>query len=140
MAFSAAQRRYTRRVMLLTIAYVALLVPAALLLKLQMISGPLAFLVAILPAIPVCGLFLMMGRYLVEETDEYLRMVQVRLLLGGTGFLLCLMTIWGFLENFGLVRHIPANWWPLAWVLGCALASGAQYLRVRFDHARTGAD
>ena len=130
---SSAQERYNRRVLRLAIAYAALLLPTAYLLKMQLVSGPLAVLLAALPAVPFCGFFWMMGRYLTEETDEYVRMVQVRLLLAGTGLLLAAMTLWGFLELFGFVPHIAASWWPVLWVVGCSTAACIQRLRARAD-------
>jgi hypothetical protein len=130
MRYSPAQQRYNRRVLRLSLAYAALILPAAYVLKTVVIAGPLAVLVAVLPAIPLSGFFWMMGRYLMEETDEYVRMLQVQLLLIGTGLLLTAMVVWGLLEQFGLVPHIAAWWWPIVWVVGCAIGSCVQRLRM----------
>ena len=64
-----------------------------------------AYFVAIFPALPIIGIFGALGRYLVEEQDEYVRMLMVRQALWASGFALSLATVWGFLENFGLVGH-----------------------------------
>lgn len=116
MAFSPAQRRYSRRVLLLSILYVVLLFPAVYLLSRDLVSGPLAYVVGVLPALAVSGYFWLMGRYLVEETDEYLRMLQTRQLLIATAIALTAATIWGFLEGFDLVPHVVGYVWPVVWI------------------------
>lgn len=123
MAFSPAQRRYNRRVLLLSILYVILLFFAVYLLSRDLVEGPLAYVVGVLPALAVSGFFWLMGRYLVEETDEYLRMLQIRQLLIATAIALTAATIWGFLEGFELVPHVVGYVWPVVW-LG-ALGLGA---------------
>jgi hypothetical protein len=42
-------------------------------------------------------------RLLVEETDEYVRMLFVRQSLFATGFCLTVMTVWEFLRNYEVV-------------------------------------
>jgi hypothetical protein len=128
MAFTTAQQRYNRRVLRLSIAYALFLFAAVYLLSRGLVHGPLAYALGILPALPVCGFFWLMGRYLVEESDEYLRMLQIRQLLIATGIALTAMTIWGFLEGFALVPHIIAYWWAVVWV--GALGMGACANRV----------
>ena len=68
--------------------------------------GGLTYFVAVLPALPIIGIFAAIGRYLVEEQDEYVRMLMVRQTLWASGIALSLATIWGFLENFGVVGHV----------------------------------
>lgn len=123
MAFSPAQRRYTRLVLLLSIIYALLLFAAVYLLSRQLVSGALAYVVGVLPALPVTGFFLAMGRYLIEEKDEYLRALQIRQLLIATGVALAASTIWGFLEGFDLVPHVVAYAWPIVWFAGLGLGS-----------------
>jgi hypothetical protein len=55
---------------------------------------------------------------LVEEQDEYVRMLMVRQVLWASGFTLSLATIWGFLDNFKLVGHIDGYWIVAAWYFG----------------------
>ena len=118
MRFSPAQRRYSRRVVLLAIVYAALLFFAVFLLSRHIVSGGLAYVVGVLPALAVSGFFWLMARYLMEETDEYLRMLQVRQLLVATGIALTAATIWGFLEGFGLVSHVVGYAWPIVYFGG----------------------
>lgn len=118
MAFSPAQRRYNRTILLLSVIYAVLLFAAVYLLRRELVSGPLAYVVGVLPALPVTGFFLAMGRYLIDETDEYLRAMQIRQLLIATGVALAASTIWGFLEGFDLVPHVVAYAWPIVWFAG----------------------
>jgi hypothetical protein len=128
MRFTIAQQRYNQRVLRLSVAYALFLFAAVFLLSRGMVHGPLAYVLGVLPALPVCGFFWMMGRYLIEESDEYLRMLQIRQLLIATGIALTAMTIWGFLEGFALVPHIVAYLWAVVWV--GALGIGACINRV----------
>jgi hypothetical protein len=123
MGYSPAVKRYNRRVIVFWLVYVAALFLAIYAFKHQLIDGPVAYLVAILPALPIIGVFAAVGRYLVEEQDEYLRMLMVRQTLWATGFALSVATIWGFLENFGLVEHIEAFYIAVIWFLGLGLGA-----------------
>jgi hypothetical protein len=123
MRFSPAQRRYNRRVLILSIVYAALLFLAVYLLSRHLIAGPLAYVVGVLPALAVSGFFWLMGRYLVEETDGYLRMLQIRQLLIATGIALTASTIWGFLEGFELVSHVVGYVWPIVYFAGLGLGA-----------------
>ena len=123
MPFTPAQRRYNRRVLLLSIAYALSLFLAVYLLSRHLIAGPAAYIVGVLPALAVSGFFWMMGRYLIEETDEYLRMLQIRQLLIATGIALTAATIWGFLEGFELVPHVVGYVWPIVWVASLGIGA-----------------
>jgi hypothetical protein len=85
-------------------------------------TGPLLWLIAVLPALPILYFVWAVGRYLTEETDEYQRMKQVTSALFATGWLLILATIWGFLETFEVVPHVPS--WAVipVWAIGLGVA------------------
>ncbi|WP_375392272.1 hypothetical protein [uncultured Sphingomonas sp.] len=117
-AHTPAVRRYTRRVLALSVVYALVLVGAVSLFKYRPPAGVLGWLVAIAPGLPIVGIFAAIGRYIVEETDEYLRMQVTRQSLVATGFALSLATIWGFLEDFGLMPHIPAYHVAVVWFAG----------------------
>src|SRR3569832_1928133 len=103
---SVAQRRYNKRVVVLSIAYAVALLGATYAFKHHLLSGPVAYVAAVLPALPFVGVFAAIGCYLVEEQDEYVRMLMERQTLWASGITLSLATIWGFLESFGLAPHI----------------------------------
>ena len=82
------------------------------------VTGPLAYLLGALPGVAVIGVFWAIGRLLVEETDEYQRMLLVRQTLVATAFSLSIATVWGFLENVGLVPHVDAFYIAILWFAG----------------------
>lgn len=128
MPFSPAQRRYNRRVLILSLVYTVLLLIAVYLLSRHLVAGPLAYVVGTLPALAVCGFFWLMAVYLVDETDEYLRMLQIRQLLFATGLALSAATIWGFLEGFDLLPHLVGYAWPVVWLASLALGAVFNHL------------
>ena len=123
MSRSAAWKRYNWRAIWLSLLYAAFLIGAVYGFKHGMIPGALKYLVAVLPALPIVGIFGAMGRYLVEEQDEYVRMLMVRQTLWASAFTLSLATIWGFLESFELVAHIDAYYVSVVWFGGLGLGA-----------------
>lgn len=127
---SAAWVRYNWRTVWLSLLYAIFLIGAVYGFKHKLIPGSLQYVAAILPALPIIGIFAGMGRYLVEEPDEYVRMLMVRQMLWASGFALSCATIWGFLDNFGLVGHADGYWIVVAWYFGLGLGSIANKLTV----------
>ena len=123
MCKSQAWKRYNRDVVILSVIYSVLLMGDVFLFKHQMLSGPIAYAAAILPALPIIGIFAAIGRYLIEEQDEYVRMLMVRQTLIASGFALSLATIWGFLESFDLVHHVEAYYVAVLWFGGLGLGA-----------------
>jgi hypothetical protein len=124
--FNAAQRRYNKRVLALSLIYALLLIGAIMIFKRIHPAGPLAWLLAILPALPIIGIVAVMGRYLVEESDEYLRAMETRKSLIATGFMLTVTTGWGFLQSFGLLPHVDFYWATIIWFGGLGVGSCVQ--------------
>ena len=123
MARSTAWKRYNWRVVWLSLIYAAFLIAAVYGFKHAMIPAAFKYLVAVLPALPIIGIFGAMGRYLVEEQDEYVRMLMVRQTLWASAITLSLATIWGFLESFELVSHIDAYYVSVVWFSGLGLGA-----------------
>ena len=126
---SPATRRYVVRVAILMTTYVAVLLAAKWTFAAVEPSGPLAIALAVAPALPLIGVFWAVMRLLVEETDEYIRLLFVRQCLFATGFCLTIVTIWQWLQNFDLVP--PGNGGfgaAFFWFIG--LGFGALYNRV----------
>jgi hypothetical protein len=121
MAASPALKRYNWRVVWLTLLYALLLIAATYCFKIKLVSGLLAYTVAVLPALPIIGIFGAIGRYLVEEQDEYVRMLMVRQTLWASGVALSAATVWGFLESFNLVGHVDGYYVVIAWFFGLGL-------------------
>jgi hypothetical protein len=128
--FSRAQRRYNHRVLWLSIFYALFLLGAVYAFKHHLVGGLPAYVVAVLPALPIIGIFAAMGLYLVEEQDEYVRMLMVRQTLWASGFALSLATVWGFLESFELVGHVESYYVAVLWFGGLGLGACANRLTV----------
>lgn len=69
-------------------------------------AGVLAYVLAILPSIPIVGMLGVFGRYLAEEKDEFQRAIFVQSMLWSLGATLAATTMWGFLEDFVHVPHV----------------------------------
>jgi uncharacterized membrane protein len=97
---SPAMQRYVKRLAGLMVIYVALIFGVGFLFRLAPPSGALAYAAAVLPALPILGVFWAIFRLLAEETDEYIRHILVRQVLFATGFCLSVMTVWEFLQGY----------------------------------------
>lgn len=104
---SPAMRRYVIRIAVLMTAYIVLLFGSNYLFRHGHPAGVIAYALAVAPALPIVGVFWAVMRLLVEEPDEFVRMLLVRQSLIATGFCLTIVTIWEFLQNFDLVP--PGN-------------------------------
>lgn len=104
---SPAMRRYLRRLAIAMTAYVVLIFAVGYLFRHAPPAGALAWGVAVLPALPILGVFWTIFRLLAEETDEYMRHLLVRQSLFATAFCLSIMTVWEFLQNYEVVP--PGN-------------------------------
>lgn len=120
--------RYNWRVVWLSLLYFLFLVGTVYGFKHYLFSGAAAYVAAILPALPVIGIFAAMGRYLVEEQDEYVRVLMVRQTLWASGFALSLATVWGFLESFDLAGHIDSYYIVIVWFGGLGLGACINWL------------
>ena len=126
-------RRYLRRIVIATTAYLVTLLLAVKLVRHGGVDGLPAYALAALPGLSVVGVFWAYARLLIEEKDEYKRMLLVRQSLVATGFALSIATVWGFLENFGLVAHVDAFYIAMLWFVG--LGVGAAYNKLTLGDA-----
>jgi hypothetical protein len=123
MAKRLAHRKYVKRVLVAMVGYIATLFLAEILIDDRGLTGPLAWLVALLPGLCVASVFWAIGRLLIEETDEYLRSLLVRQMLVATGLTMVIATIYGFLENYGLVGHVDAFYLTILFFAGLGVGS-----------------
>ena len=123
MIASKASKTYNLRVLWLSLFYGAFLMAAVYGFRHQLLAGPVAYLAAVLPALPIIGIFAAIGRYLVEEQDEYLRMLMVRQTLWASAFALSVATVWGFLESFDMVGHVEAYYVAVLWFGGLGVGA-----------------
>ncbi len=132
MSVKRAIKRYNRAVLMLSLAYAATLFGALYAFNHHFVSGALAVIVSALPALPIIGMFAAIARYLMEESDEYIRMLEVRKTLVATGFALSIATVWGFMESFDVVGHVESYYIAVLWFGGLGVGSCVnRYLPVR---------
>ena len=101
-----AMQRYGNRLIAIMVVYFVVLMGAVALYERGLTAGPLGYVVALVPAAPLVAVFIIMGRLLREETDEFLREVSRTAFMWSGALTLCEATVWGFLETFGKVPHL----------------------------------
>lgn len=110
-----AKRVYNRRMVIASAVYAAMLLPTTYIVKHFAPALPLRVVLGLLPALGIVAMFVALGRYLLEETDEYLRARMVNQILWASGATLSLATMWGFLENFDAAPHLPMYVVAIVW-------------------------
>lgn len=120
-----AQTRYITRTAIFTSLYLATFGLLMFAHRELEITGEVKFVLALLPGLAIIGVFWAIARLLIEETDEFMRMLVVRQALIATAFAMSAATVWGFLESVGIVPHIEAFYWAMAWFFGLFIGSAA---------------
>ena len=131
MVASEAAKRHRRRMSIAAVAYVAALMLAITGYKQLHLGGVLAYAAALLPALPLAGMFVSMGFYLRDETDEFQRQVQIEASLWATGAVMAICAGWGFLQMFDLAPHVELWVVVPAWCLFLGLANALIRRRYR---------
>jgi xanthosine utilization system XapX-like protein len=103
---SKAERRYIYRLAPAMLVYVFLLFFAKWSLRHLHPNGIVVYLLAILPALPLIATLAIVGLYIAEESDEFLRSILIQSMLWGLGGALSVGTVWGFLEDFAGAPHV----------------------------------
>lgn len=125
-----AQKRYLKRVAISTSIYMVSMGALVFVANTPDIAFFWVVLSALAPGLAVLGVFWAIGRLIVEEQDEFLRMLIIRQSLIATAIALSAASIWGFLESADVVIHLDAYWWPVIWFVG--LAIGAVSNRIEY--------
>ena len=103
--------------------YLSSLFAAEILIEDYGLSGAPAVILAILPGLAFAGVVWVFGALIVEEKDEFMRLLHIRQGLIGTGIALTCAAIWGFLKIYDFAPHIAAFWWPTIWCFGLGLGA-----------------
>lgn len=106
-----ALRRYMKVFVPSMIAYVAFIFLAVSLIKAELVSGPMVFVMAILPGLAALSFLYAWFRY-IREADELQRRVQTEAIMTAVAAVLSLTLTWGILEM--LIETLPKL--PLFWV------------------------
>ena len=120
---SLAQRTYLKRMAAVAVFYLAAVFLASSVVDEGDPVTWLTIVVAILPGLGVVGFFWAMGRLMVEEQDEFIRMLITRQALIATGLALSLASVWGFLETYDVAPHVDAYWWAIAFFFGIGVGA-----------------
>ncbi|MEO0871217.1 MAG: hypothetical protein AAFY19_04540 [Pseudomonadota bacterium] len=127
--FTGALWRYYRDFWIATSLYMIGMGVAIAVWNRVEVEPPYAFALALLPTLPTWAMIYVMGRYIVEETDEYLRHRAVMSAMIGLGLVLVSGSFWGFLEMFDAAPNIWAWWTVPAWAIG--MGAGQSWLSWR---------
>jgi len=117
-----AMRRYMRRFIPITFAYLAAIALATAVLPDDAPADALTISLALLPGLAILAWLWAMARLLIELDDEYLRMLEVRKFLVATGITLAITSVWGILELYTpeVPRMAVFYVFPM-WCIGLAL-------------------
>lgn len=102
-----AARRYVMRFLPAMMTYVLVFSVATWVYKARHPMSVEAVLLALAPSLPILAAIRAMMLFLKEETDEYLRSRMLESWALATGLALAACTVWGFLDQFEVVPHLP---------------------------------
>lgn len=121
---SPAVRRYQMRLAGFMAAYFGAIVGVGMLFRAHPPTSWIAVAIAILPALPILGVFWAVMRLTVEEPDEYLRHQFVRQCMIATAFCLAVTTVWQSLINYDVLPPGNGGFGPaFFWFLGLGLGA-----------------
>jgi len=117
-----AAQRYHRRASAAALAYVVLI--AAHTALPHVLPPPRALMAALAAAsaLPIVALIVLLGRYLREETDEYVRNRSILSMLLALGVVLSLSSVLGMLQIGGLIGDVPVFLAFVAWACAWGVA------------------
>ncbi|MEO1729386.1 MAG: hypothetical protein AAFR64_01455 [Pseudomonadota bacterium] len=114
----SAMQRYIRRLGGIMVVYATALIGGQIAMKAGLLPPMAAILIALICGLCIALTFFVMGRLMVENQDEFIRLLFVRQTLIASGFALSLAAIHGFLSDFDLIERIDAYWWPVLFFMG----------------------
>jgi len=106
MSMNTAKRKYVARFWPVMTVYVIAVIAVSWAFNDAPPDGALSYVLAALPALPIVGVFYVMGRYLIEETDEFVRLQQTIAVLIGVAITLSFCAVYGFLEIYAAAPKI----------------------------------
>lgn len=116
-------KRYLVRICLAMAVYLGSLYAAEVLIEDGGMTGWPAYALAALPGLAFAAVFWIFTRLIIEERDEFQRLLYVRQVMVATGIALTAAAVWGFIETYLPVPHIEAFWWPTLWCFGLGIGA-----------------
>ncbi len=127
---SKVERHYLYRLAFTQLLYIAFLFIAQWTFHHVHPTGPVIYLLAVLPALPVVASFGVVGLYIAEQSDEFERSITLQSVLWGLGGALSINTIWGFLEDYAGAPHLsPVYTYLFFWIL---MGISQPFIRMRY--------
>ena len=116
--FSPANRRYVQRMAGAMVAYLAILWTVGTIYHHgAMPQGPIRYLIAGAPALPVFFAIWAMMRFSAEEEDEYQRFLHNRAIIAALGLTLSVCVVWGLLQSYAGVGPVNLIYvFNLSWI------------------------
>ena len=102
-----APRRLAGRVVSAMLLYFAVFEAVTFFYQRLHLTGLTAVLAALAPSVPILFAIRAMMLFLKEEGDEFLRSRMLESWAIATGLALAVCTVWGFLDQFEVVPHLP---------------------------------
>jgi uncharacterized membrane protein len=128
---SPAARRYVLRFVPAMMGYAIALIGALWLFNTYHLLGWPADVVAVAPALPVLVAIWAIGRFMVEEDDEFQRKLMVESYMIATAATLGICTVVGFLQSFDLMtRDIPL--WAVFPLLAACLIPAQGWVKWKY--------
>jgi len=125
---SKAAKRYQRNVMQFMLSYAVVLLCASWFVKHDGHERFFLYFWSVVPAVPIIAIIVRMGRYLSEETDEFLKLQKMRSLLVGLGALLGALVVDDFLRAFAHAPGFEPFVLFIIFAVANAIAELVQYL------------
>lgn len=116
-----AMRRHLISIAGSMIIYGISLTAAEVLVERGGLTGPAAWAIAATPGLCVGALVFFFARLVIEEQDEFIRLLYVRQGAVATVVSLTIAGVWGFLERYVGLPAIEAFWWPTIWCFAMPL-------------------
>jgi hypothetical protein len=104
---SKAEKRYTTRMLIAMSIYILLVLATTHLVRREHITGVWLYVCAVLPSLPILRVLQVVGLYLKEETDEFMRQQVVTSLLWAMAAVLALTAFTDFLRSYTTFAGLP---------------------------------
>jgi hypothetical protein len=128
---SKAEKQYMKRMLVTMSVYLVLVFGATWAVRHAHVKGWLLVVCAVVPSLAIFRLLQVVGLYLKEETDEFVRQQMVNAILWGTAAVLGLSAFTDFLRSYTGTGELPPFTMFVVFWMVFALAQGIQSLRNR---------
>lgn len=126
-----AMRTYLRRILFATIGYILSLMAASLLIPDGARFNLFYLLLALIPALFAVGFIWAIARLIIDQDDEFLRLLEIRKTLIATALTLAIASILGIIELYVAIPPLPLFFIFPIWCLGLFVGQFINWLNYR---------